>query len=360
MHRIALPDVLPGRPTSRSIEGECSTCGLVKRYPGSAYGARKRVAAATSATFSLSSLPPVADEGEADHTVAYDGLCHLGSGTASEFTRIANQVEGTALFADVWLRTLEVLGHIDVRRHDASLAFEEFELTPATLVEIGTDEFWLVGRTPHGLVATLARAVEAEGGTFHEKGEQGVPRRTLHCTWAQLDALLDSDERLTQIGIVTAGGYSLATALPPLSTVAAALPRTPVPTIDSLAQWDTVSARWSPTTSIAKPGAYRLGGFAPLYGVRSEQDVAAGSIAFAGPQLVKHIANAAAGDLLAGYDTASSSVVVPLGCDVPGLYGRALALCSGRAPGVAEKARVLQYPDVPEEVAALVHTRLST
>lgn len=359
MHRIILPPVLPDRPSASSIEGECATCGLVKRYPGTAHGARKRVAAAAPASISLSSLPPVAEDDERDHTVAFDGLCHLGNGTASEFTRIASQLEGTALFVDVLLRTLELLGHIDVQRHDASLAFEEFELTPSTLVEVGPDHWWLVGRAPHGLVAGLARAVESHGGIFQEIADQGVPRRTIQCTWGQLDALLASDDRLADVRTITAAGLTVASGLPPLSTVAEALPRTPVPAYDALAQWDTASARWSPSTSIARAGAYRLGGFAPMYGVRSAKDLEEGTIAFAGPQLVKHVANLWAGDPLAGYHEASSSVVVPLGCDLPSLYGRSLALCSGRVPVIAEKARMLQYPGVPTEVAALVHTCMS-
>lgn len=360
MHRIQLPDVRPGRPRSSSVEGECTTCGLVKRYPLTAHGARKRVAATAASSVRLGPLPPVADHGERDHAVAFDGLCHLGSGTVSEFTRIASQVEGTALYVDVLLRTLEVLGHIDVRRQEGALAFEEFELTPSTLVEIGPDHWWLVGRAPHDLVTALERAVGAHGGEFQDVSDQGAPRRTIQCTWAELDALLASEERLGDVGIVTAAGLSLASGLPPLSSVAAAFPRTPVPAFDALAQWDTVSARWAPAISLARAGAYRLGGFAPRYGLRSTADLEAGSIAFAGPQLVKHVANLWAGDPLAGYDTASSSVVVPLGCDVPGLYGRSLALCSGRVPNVDEESRMLRYPAVPAEVAALVHTCMSS
>lgn len=359
MHRILLPPVLPDRPAASSVEGECTTCGLVKRYPGTAYGARRRVTAAPSASISLSSLPPVAEDDERDHAVAFDGLCHLCSGTASEFTRIASQVEGTALFVDVLLRRLELLGHIDVQRHDGSLALREFEVTYSTLVEIGHHHWWLVGCAPHGLVAALARAVAAHGGIFQETSDQGVPRRTIRCTRDDLDVLLGSDDRLADVRAITAAGPSVASGLPPLTSVAEALPRTPVPAFDALAQWDTASARWVPATSVGRAGAYRLGGFAPLYGVRSPKDLEAGTIAFAGPQLTKHVANLWAGDPLTGYHEASSSVVVPLGCDLPGLYGRSLALCSGKVPVVAEKARMLQYPGVPKDVAALVHTRMS-
>jgi len=360
MHRFILPPVLPGRPVSASIEGECTTCGLVKRFAGTASRARKRAPKAVSQTLDLSALPPVTEDDSRDHAIAFDGLCHLGNGSASDFARIASQVEGNALFADVLLRTLEVLGHVDVRRHTATLRLEEFELTPATLVQLDDDLWWLVGRIPDGMVKALAGAVDAVGGAFEDVPDQGVPRRTLSCTWAQIDSVLGSDERFAEVGIVTSAALTLAGALPPLSSVAGGLARSPVPAFDALAQWETAAARWTPATSIARAGAYRLGGFAPLYGLRSPEDLERGTIAIASPQLAKHVANLWVGDPLAGYHEASGSVVVPLGCDVPGLYGRALALCSGRVPVVASTARMLQYPNVPRDVAAFVHTRLFT
>jgi hypothetical protein len=76
-------------------------------------------------------------------------------------------------------------------------------------------------------------------------------------------------------------------------------------------------------------------------------------------QLVKHIANLWAGDPLIGYHSLSGSVVTPLGADLPALYGRALALNSGRAPHAIEKHRMLQYPAVPREIAQVVFDRMS-
>jgi hypothetical protein len=82
-------------------------------------------------------------------------------------------------------------------------------------------------------------------------------------------------------------------------------------------------------------------------------------VALTNVQVAKHVANAWAGDPLARYDTDSSSVVVPLGADLPGLWGRALALSSGRQPVAREDARALQYPSVTREVADLVATSLA-
>jgi hypothetical protein len=63
-----------------------------------------------------------------------------------------------------------------------------------------------------------------------------------------------------------------------------------------------------------------------------------------------------AGTVHAAYHATTSSLLVPLGADLPGLYGRAAVLCSGRAPTRLSKTPVLCYHDVPPEIAgAIVH-----
>ena len=105
-------------------------------------------------------------------------------------------------------------------------------------------------------------------------------------------------------------------------------------------------------------GAYRLSNFSRTYCLRSTADVEAGSIAIANVQIVKHVANAWAGDPLAGYHEPTSSILVPRGADLPGLYARAAVVSSGRGPDSTSFA--LQYRDVPREVADVLHAKLSS
>jgi hypothetical protein len=300
-------------------------------------------------------LPPAGTEGSRDYAVAFDALCHLGAGTASEFTRVAGQVDGTALFADSFLRGLESLGHIDVRRDPGSRSLADFAMTPPTLVEVEGDVWWAVGRTPRSLLERIASAVESAGGSAASSLDGGVPRRTFRCARGDLEAALEDEVLSASIRTDDSVAVRLAAALPPLSRLAAALRRSPVPMHHSVSIWDTAVARWEPVNSIARPG-----GFAPMYGIRSRADVDVGAIAFCGPYVAKHVANLWARDPLAGYHAASRSVVVPRGCDLPGLYGRALVLCSGRLPVTADRIRMLQYRDVAPEVAAHIHRCLST
>jgi hypothetical protein len=123
--------------------------------------------------------------------------------------------------------------------------------------------------------------------------------------------------------------------------------------------WDTTSASWRSTETLQQVGAYRLRDFSSTYVVRSEEDVEAGTVGLGNAQIVKHIANLWAGDPLVGYHARSGSVVTPLGADLPALYGRALSLCSGRAPREIIEHRILQYRSVPREVAGVVFDRVS-
>ena len=361
-HRFELPPALPGRPVAGSVEGECTTCGLVKRFPSRPHGARRREVRGGGDPIDLGRLPPVILDDASDQSVAFDSLCHLGRGTISEFTRIAAQVEASALFADVFLRNLELLGHIDVRRDPETMRAVEFELTPPTLACVGGDVWWLVGRAPRSLVAELSTAAYDFGADVSAAQDKGIPKTCIRLDGESLAEVLELavGSAFADVRLVGDAARDLARSLPAMSDVAAALPRVAVPAFDSLAWWKTGASRWEPSPSIARAGAYRLGGFAPLYAVRSSTDLERGTIAIAGPQLAKHIANLWAGDPLAGYHSASSSVVVPLGCDVPGLYGRALALGSGQLPFEVAGARMLQYRQVTADVAAHIHARLAS
>jgi hypothetical protein len=168
-------------------------------------------------------------------------------------------------------------------------------------------------------------------------------------------------DELTCAGVALldhSSALEMATGLPSLGEVEHGLKRVPVPAFQSLEIWDTASATWVPGTSLASTGAFRLRDFRSIYVVRSRDDLESGSIAIGTAQLVKHIANRWANDPLIGYHTRSGSVVVPLGADLPGLYGRALSLCSGRAPRELPESRMVQYPDVPRDVADIVLDRL--
>jgi hypothetical protein len=359
MHRIQLPTAGPGRPRSKTMEGECTTCGLVKRYPTTARGAQKGAPAERRHAPVVLDVPPVDKHDDTLQRVALDALSHVGHGTASTFMRIAGQVESSGPFADTFLREQELLGHIDVRRDD-QLSLVEWEMTPATLVPVSRGDWVLVGARNRKMIQALESLVEAVGGVVEGGLDERLLRVRVSFDPRQADQVAG---KLRETGVHLqehSPAFALAASLPPLSTVEKALRRIPVPSFKSLEIWDTTAAAWIPATSIAAVAAYRLRTFASTYVIRSRADLEGGTVALATAHLAKHLANAWAGDPLIRYHGRSGSVLVPLGADVPGLYGRALALCSGRVPTVRRDTKILQYHSVPKSLASVVHDRLMT
>lgn len=356
-HRIQLPPAGPGRARGSSIQGECTTCGLVKRYP--VRGKVKQSAVTTSHLLDRLVVPPVQKRTDRIEQVALDALTHVGHGSASDFSRIAGQVESSELFADTWLRQQELLGHVDVRR-DETFRLVEWEMTPPTLIRTGPERWVLVGARTYGLLRGLETLVRGLGGSVRGGMDEESHRLEVRADAARLQ---EAATTLEELGIGVQGdgvALEMARVLPTLSTVEKGLSRASVPAFRSLEIWNHESATWRPATSVAAVAAYRLRTFAPTYVVRSREDLEKGTVGLATAHLAKHIANGWAGDPLIGYHDKSGSVVVPLGADLPGVYGRVLALCSGHIPVVIEKSRMLQYRSVPREVADILHDRLTS
>lgn len=351
MHRFLLPPVLPGHVTTRTIEGECATCGLVKRFAGAAWAAKKKLTASDTAVPRVE-IPPVAEAPGPDFEVAFDALCHVGTGSLGNFERIAAQVEGSRLFADSLLRRLEVVGHVDVAR-DEYLRVSEWAVNASTLVPIAEARWVLIGTRSDKLLDRLTKSLGTQGKIV-ARADGALARVEV------VGALPDSG--LEELGIQVlddSPAAVVAAALPRLGEVAASLKRIVVPKYRSVDFWHTASASWQPTEHLVRVGAYRLKDFGSMYVIRSAEDVERATVGIGNAQIVKHIANLWANDPLVGYNSRSSSVVTPLGADLPGLYGRAISLCSGRAPRELVDHRMLQYPSVSREVADIVFDRVS-
>jgi hypothetical protein len=147
--------------------------------------------------------------------------------------------------------------------------------------------------------------------------------------------------------------------LPPLSALEAALPEVVIPTYNKAAVFNLGDAAWRVTPGVGAPGAYRL---EQSFRTRTIWVDEAGALSrharVGSAQLVKHLAARAAGQPLVGWLPRTQTLVVPLGADLPGLYGRVAMLCSGRPPQTSRGARSLGYSDVPKWVADALTTLL--
>ncbi|WP_280760874.1 hypothetical protein [Prescottella agglutinans] len=363
-HRIQLPPAYGGN-APKFIEGECTSCGLVKRYPGWLPRHRRSTiphpGESSDPQISVNELPAVA-EAKVDWDAALDTLVHLGGGSFSSLDNVARQLEGSALFVDSFTRALEALGHIAVER-DQRLRPMRWELAPSCLAQTASGQYRLTGRWCRESIVSI----ELRYGTdvlSRSEPTTGPNERLLAPLGAdELQSIADLEAGT----VIEEAGPTLLAALPRLSDVASALQRVSMPGFESAERFDLRSATWVPTGDPSSPGAYRIKrGFENVYVYRDEDDVANGVGAITGAHLAKHLAANATGRTFAFYVETSEAILAPLGCELPGLYERAAVAFSGHLPSsksvrIAQQKRTcLLYPSIDRASADLLVTLLTT
>lgn len=360
-HIWLVPATGPGKPAERFVFSTCNGCGLVQREVTTAWAARKR-APRTPTVCSVTPLDvarveSVRSEGDDRWTVALDALGYLGGGAYGLLEKVALQVEASALFVDHFIRTLETLGHIEVERDAATLDRIAWEIAPTTLAETVDRRWSLAGYWPGSITRALQRVVEdAGGGLVHETSPAGP-----QCWFVQMPDGVDLPDvsDVGEIAVVPDAAQAISSILLPMSDLVEALPRRSADMVGDVTIFSPVGARWVRSDVVGPPGAYRVRKWAVTDVIRTESDVRQGTAALSTVQLAKHAAAAAYGRPLLSYDQSAHQLVVPLGADLPGLYGRAAALASGRPPRVDLSRRRLVYDDVPQVVAVAIARCLS-
>jgi hypothetical protein len=351
-HYIELPLVYRA-PKWGLISGVCKYCGLIKRYPAHIRWRHDGRPGPSKHTVPLrinvNHLPEVAP-GHPDWEVAFDTLVHLHGGSYQTFEYVADQVEGSSLFTDTFSRSLEVRGDLEVERSEGFTP-ARWELTPAYLAELATGEFMLTGCWSRDDRDAVRELVEKAGGTLtSERDQHGLARESVaDVSTADLERIVAT---IGAAGVVPDAAARLIGDLPPLGELEAALPRVPLPGARRVLRFHLESASWVQMPFATEPGAYRLEqAFGRTDVFRTPADVKVGTAALATVQLSKHLAARRSGRALLAYSADQQALAVPLGADLPGLYGRAAVLCGGRLPTPDGRRRLLVYHDVPQRVA---------
>jgi hypothetical protein len=363
MHRMKLPTVYPGKPKERLIDGVCENCGLTKRYP--TRGRRKRESRApkrAAPSFDPSKLQPVRVQALPDWRIGLDSLSHLRQGSISALERIAAHVDSSGIFADTFIRRLEELGHIEVERDPHSLKPVKWAVCSPSLVGLADGRWAVLGFRSESMLAAI-EDVAYESGIDYVTDDTvdgpplvtiaSAPRSVLEEIVATMGAATNRNARL-----LPSAALSLASALPPLSKVLLSLPATSLVGGRNIERWDPGVARFYSVPGAYEVGAYRISGFGRSYVYRGEEDLERMSGRIGDARIVKYAAALDFDLPLTGYDPDSQVLYVPLGADLPGLYGRAAVLASGRPPVEDEKDRVLRYRGVPPALAGRIHTLL--
>lgn len=359
-HYLLVPEDRGGRPTSRFVSSTCRDCGLVKRVATTAWAARKRDVAASSVStatpLDVRRVTPVRVDDIDRWGIAVDALSHLGGGDFSVLEKVALQVQGSALFVDQLVRTLELLGHIEVERDRESLRPIRWEVAPTCLAQASDGTWSLAGYWPGVLTEALGEVLtRAGGGVDVETTEEGPQRWFAHVPAGSLP-----DLSALEVEVTPAAASAVAAHLRPLSEVVAGLPRRSADVVGDVTAFSAPGARWVPVDGLGVPGGYRARRWTVLDLLQTADDVENHAAATSTVHLSKHFAALVHGRPLVAYDAAAQTLVVPLGADLPGLFGRAAVLASGRPPEVDPARRRLLYRAVPEDVAVTIAHCLSS
>lgn len=344
-------------PTGNTYLSRCRDCGVAKAFPVRPRRKRHKTGAPAQQAVSLD-LRDIQRDASLSWDSCLDALIHVGGGGIGSLERVALQAEGSSLFVDEFTRTLELLGHIDVRR-DANMQPTEWEANPAYLAETTGGRFVLGGVWSQGRRQSLFEVAQSAGWDLRQAtGTTGLSVWHLH--GATANAL---QEMITAVGldayVVPDAIHRMLDVLPTLGEVEAALPAIPIPDYQKASLFDVSLAAWRHTPGVGQPGAYRLEqAFRRASVWISPENALVREAQVAGVQLVKHLAARRSNHPLIAYHQSTEHLVVPMGADLPGLYGRVVALCSGEPPKVSPPTRSIAYAHVPKDVATRITSLL--
>jgi len=328
--------------------GECQGCGRIRMYRAKAPRRRTAIIPSVTTQSSLDHLRSSAEPTRISGADLLDALAWLGGGPISEFNTVMRQVDDSALTADEALRVMESLGHIDVRRDPTDARAISWRMAPPCLAGQGGNQWTLVGRWAADALATAQLRTDELGGTIAFSETGWLPSRVI----TDLDESAANDvARASGASAAANAGQEILSTLRPLVDIVREFPRVSAENIYDVEWFNPETASWRLVTNMNQPGAFRIRhGFVTQYVLRESGDIANRTMARTTPHVAKCFA--ARQRPLISYQEESHRLHVPLGAELPGLYGRAIILMSGRPPGKALDQPLVVYENVPAPAAA--------
>jgi hypothetical protein len=345
----------PGKPRSTPLEQKCRDCSMqmMVLHRG------KSQASWPSSPFPIQSISqPKQHKAEVDADRLFDALCFLGHGNWGKFQELS---ESESTIETHHLRQLAqdmfLLGLIDVELGPGTNSVKNWSVPQASVNFIEEKKAFLSGYRSPSLTKRISDAIAKHGGKLVEQEFGNRPRLIwiegidFGVTTAAISEIKDPLDR--RISILEKPAHSIASAFSGLKSLREALQPVSIGRPRGLQNFDVRTARWVDTSFAFNAGAYRWNEGFQCYAYLSED----GS-AWSGPhQIVKALAASALGISLWQYDAGKAMFRATLGCEPPGLLGRALVACSGQLPELGRG--LISYSNVSPHVASNVMLALS-
>lgn len=348
----------PGRPRSTPLEQRCNGCRtmLVILHRGKPQAASALPASPIPISRIGQPEPPRVDPIDSDGFL--DALCFLGSGSWGRFQALAGLGnDPSATSPRQVAHDLSLLGFLDLELVPGSNAVKSWCVPRASVYFIDGKAF-LSGFRSQSLVDAIMDATQRHGGRASREDLAGRPAAIWLIDIDASSARSAFSEIIDPLGrdiaILERPGEALADAFEWLEGMSSSLRPVSIGRSRSLQAFDARRARWRDTGLASRGGAYRWND-----GYQAYAYVAPDGSAWAGPyQIVKVMAARDEGIFLWQYDKAQGIFSATLGCDPPGLLGRALVASSGRLPTI--ERGIVSYSNISPIVASSVLAALST
>ncbi|HVL40305.1 MAG TPA: hypothetical protein VM328_13020 [Fimbriimonadaceae bacterium] len=358
-HHFRLDTVPPGFPKYAPVNMECKDCGislLHRRKSKAKIPSPSRGKGAGEVVPASPARAKVEEAAKLPHDLWLDAAGFLGSGTMATFEGIVAQEELDPWRAQSLIRDLAWLAHVDLglgERHRPKC----WSVTPPVLAFIDREEAVLSGFRSRSFIEDIVELVATRGGSVHETKLHNQP------ALMRLTGLNAADARATLDVACDVHGRVLAIVEHAASKIAAFCLSNGSPfsvfrpmalgTEGEPQRYDVGQGRWRHVDSTSSPGAYKFTYAGTGYAFRGHDSC------YSGPhELVKLAAARLEGVALHAYLEQERVFVSRLGCEPPGLLGRALVACSGKLPHVNEGTS--RFENVPPDVAATVLATLYT
>ncbi|MFA4900537.1 MAG: hypothetical protein WC563_13530 [Brevundimonas sp.] len=352
-HWYLVDPVPAGAPASTPVSMACEGCNHAFLRNGGAQpsgGATAQRRPTTPPPPPPAPAPPA--EGRVDLDLLLDALSFMGSGSWGAFEALVAGELDQPWEAAAIARDLASLGHLDLRRQAGSGRILAWSVPPPMLAMRPGDVGFLAGFRNAGMIEEAARRIGLAGGTLAVTPRpaqpalvevSGIPAADVA---AAISGLVDPHEREVRVELDAAG--RLASACLAMGQAWSLATPASLGRDKDMHIYDLATHGWRPVGGPSGAGAYRTRSNGATYIFVDAE----GQARQAPHELAKLMAARAAGKPLHAFQPGDAVFTSVLGCEPPGLLGRALVACSGMLP-LRSPGR-LHHPGVPPAVAATV------
>jgi hypothetical protein len=376
-HNFLIPATIPSKSRqgfqkseSGNILGTCIYCGLNKKFAANHWVAEKRKVNRESKLkknhleaknieikelkVDLDEIAPI-ESREFSYKSLIDGVMHVGGGSGAQLDSLAASIDNGALFKYQFSQDLIQLSIIDCRLDDY-FQIASWEVAPTGIVSCGDGgkDKVITGFASKSLLNSI-QALMSSGELIRSESTKtlSLPRMI-----GASEADLERISTHLNIPYSTTSTLDMLCLLPPIVEVAASIPKRAVPGYEVVAEFVTTTNSWRTILNIENIGAYRTTGeYRNRYIVRLSEDLSDNSARFVSSEFAKYFQAATSRTPLMAYDSVNRNLIVPIGAPLPGLYGRACVLASGRLPIRDSSNRNLIYSNIEPRVARLLSAK---